>query len=97
MTDRADLDAQVLVHRMIGIDRDREQVGGHLDLVEVLAPVFEQPLDALLTGELGDHRAKSAARGQHPQHRGDGRLADAPLARDEHQPLVEEPWHRAAE
>ena len=42
------LDAQVLLHRVLRVDRDREQARRELDLLEVLAAVLEQPLDPLL-------------------------------------------------
>jgi hypothetical protein len=84
-----DLDEQVLLHRLLRVDRDREQAPGELDLLEA-APVAvcECALHALVTGQLGDDRAPAAAGRDEPERDRDRGLADAALARDEDQASV---------
>ncbi len=44
LADRAGLDPQVLLHRVLGIDRDREQALGELDLLEGVARAGRTPV-----------------------------------------------------
>ena len=87
--------AQVLLHRVLRVDRDREQARRELDLLEQRAVLLERPLDPLLGGELGDDRAQAAAGGEQPERDRDRRLADAALAGDEDQALVKQAGQRA--
>jgi len=48
--------------------------------------------EVLLGGNLAEDRALAGARGGQRKRKRDGRLSDAPLAGDDRDPLVEEPW-----
>ena len=50
----------------------------------------EQPGDAALAGDLADDRAPARARGEQRERGGDGRLADAALARHDDEPVIEQ-------
>jgi hypothetical protein len=89
-----DLDAQVLLQRVLRVDRDRPQVVGDLDLAEVRVLPVEGAGDPVLVGDLGDDGPAALAGGHHAQRRGDRGLADAPLSGHEDQALVEEGGHR---
>jgi len=52
--------------------------------------VLEHPRGVLLRGDLADDRALAFARGAQAERHRDGRLADATLAGDDYEPLVEE-------
>ena len=82
------LDLQVLLHRVLGVDRDREQLWRQLHLHEAISMVLERLLHALLTLELGDDRAQAAARGQQTERAGHGRFPHAALAGDEYKPSI---------
>ena len=90
-----ELEQHVLAHRLVGVDRDRPEVLLHLDLVEADLGVVEHPRGVLLRGDLADDRALAFGGGAQPERHRDGRLADATLAGDEDQPLVEEFGDRA--
>ena len=94
VTDRSDLDPQVLVHRVLGIDRDREQARCQLVLDKGRPGVVrERPVNPILGGELDDDRPQAGARGEHAERDRDRRLAHATLAGDEDEALVEEAGH----
>ena len=79
----AELLGEPLLERQVGVDRDRPQVLGQLDLDLALDPLaLERARDALLRGDLADDRALPGRRGGEPERGGDGRLADAALAGD---------------
>ena len=77
------LKQQVLAQRLVGVDRDRPQVGGDLDLVEADLALLEDPRGGLLGGDLADDRPLAARGGRQSQGQGDRRLADAALSGDE--------------
>ena len=52
--------------------------------------VAEQPGDPPLAGDLADDRAPARARGEQRERGGDGRLADAALARHDDEPVIEQ-------
>jgi len=93
LPERPGLDRQVLLHRRLGVNRDRVQVARQLELREALALLREGPLDVLLAGQLGDDRAQSLACREQSERGRDGRLADPALAGDEQQPVIQGPWH----
>ena len=89
------LQQHVLAHRLVGVDRDRPEVLLHLDLVEADGGVVEHPRGVLLRGDLADDRPLSFRGGAQAERHRDRRLADATLAGDDDQPLVEEFGDRA--
>ena len=89
------LQQHVLAHRLVGVDRDRPEVLLHLDLVEADVGVLEHPRGVLLRGDLADDRPLPFRRRPQSQRDRDRRLADAALAGDEDQALVEEFGDRA--
>src|SRR5262249_29026054 len=89
-----ELEQQVLAQRVVGVDRDRPQVLGHLDLVEAALTAMEDPRGGLLSGALAHDRALAARRRGDPEGQRDGRLADPALAGHEDDLLVEQVGHR---
>ena len=87
--------AQVLLERVLGVDRDVKQAGRELDLLERLAGRrrVERARDVAAARDLGDDRALARARGDEPERRRDRRLADAALAGDDEQAVVEQTLH----
>ncbi len=95
LAERAGLDPQVLLHRGLGVDRDRVEALGELHLLEALAGLGERPPHPVLAGELGDDRAPSLPGRAQSERGGDRRLADAALPGDEDQAAVEQSGHGA--
>ena len=88
----AELLGEPLLEREVGVDRDRPQVLGQLDLDLALdALALERARDPILRRDLADDRAPPGRRGGEPERGGDGRLPDAALAGDVEQMLVEQP------
>ncbi|MFN8216178.1 MAG: hypothetical protein U0R71_06230 [Solirubrobacterales bacterium] len=90
-----ELEQHVLAHRLVGVDRDRPQVLLHLDLVEADLGVVEHARGVLLRGDLADDRPLPLGGGPQAERDRDRRLADAALAGDDHESLVEEVGNRA--
>ena len=78
-----ELEQDVLAHRLVGVDRDRPQVLGHLDLVEADLRPVEDPRQALLGRDLAHDRALSPFGRGHAQGQGDRGFAHAALAGDD--------------
>ena len=85
-----DLQQQVLLERALGIDREREEVGCDLGLVVADPLALEEARHPLLLRDLADDRPLALARGGHPERGRDGRFADAALAGEEDDALVED-------
>jgi hypothetical protein len=81
--------------RIARVDRDRPEVLLHLDLVESDGGVLEHSRGVLLRGDLADDGPLAFRRRPHSQRHRHRRLADAPLAGDDHQFLVEQFGYRA--
>jgi hypothetical protein len=97
LAERAGLHPQVLLHRRLGVDRDREQAVGQLHLLKGVPGAREGALHAVLARELGDDRPPSGAGGAQPERGGDGRLADASLPGDEDEAAIEKSGHGAVQ
>jgi hypothetical protein len=80
---------QVLLQRVLGVDRDVVKVRQDLVLGIVAgAPLARQRArDIVARGDLGNDRPQPAARGDQPDRRRDRRLPDAALAGDDEQLL----------
>jgi hypothetical protein len=85
-----ELEQHVLAHRFVRVDRDRPEVLRHLDLVEADLGVMEDAREALLGRDLADDRPLAGGGGGEADRERDRRLADAALAGDDDQPLVEQ-------
>ena len=93
---RPDLEPQVLLESVLRIDRDRGQAGRELRLLEAdLARRggVDQARQARLARDLAQDRPLAPAGGGEAERGGHGRLANAPLPRDEGEPLVEQRSH----
>ena len=76
----AELLGEPLLEREVGVDRDRPQVLGELDLGLALhALALERPRHALLLGDLADDRAAARRSSRQAERRGDGLLPTPPL------------------
>ena len=93
LADRAGLDAQVLLHRVLGIDRDRVQAVGEGHLLKRVARLHERLAHPILAGQLGDDGAPALPGGDEPERGGHRRLADAALAGDEDEAAIEQTGH----
>jgi len=83
--------AQVLLERVLRVDRDVKQAARKLHLMKRLrALAIEAAGHVAAAGDLGDDRALARTRCHQPERRRDRRLADAALARDDEQPLGEQ-------
>src|SRR6185436_14577479 len=90
----AELLREPLLERQVGIDGDRPQVLGELDLnLPLDALALERARHPLLLGDLADDRAPAGRRGREAERGGHRRLADPALARDVDEVLVEQPCH----
>ena len=87
--------AEVLLHRLLGVDGDVEQAGGELGLGRAVARVrgVEHPGHVRPARDLRDHRAAPAAGGLQTDRRGDRRLAHPALAGHDDEPVGEQTLH----
>ncbi len=83
----------VLAHGLVGVDRDAVEVRPELRLGETHVPAVKRVGDPLLGGDFADDRALSLLGRLDSQGQRDGGFPDAPLARDDHQPLVQQVFH----
>ena len=81
---------QVLLERVLGVHRHREQAGVELARLERQRRGVERRGERALGVHLAHERALAGPGGQVGERGGDGRLADAALAGDEQQAAVEE-------
>src|SRR3954465_14309980 len=88
---------QPLLERALGVDGDRPQALGELDLL--LGPhalARERPRHPVLLGDLADDRPPPGARGGETERGGHRRLADAALAGHiQHRPIPQQRFHRS--
>ena len=85
-----ELEAQVLLQRLLGVHRHGEEVGLDLAGLEGGGPGLEEVGQVALGVDLADQGALALLRGQQGERRRDGRLADTALAGDEDQLAVEQ-------
>ena len=85
-----ELEAQVLLERLLGVHRHGEEARGHLALLERGGADLEEVGQVALGVDLADERALAVLRREEGERRRDGGLADAPFAGDEEEAAIEE-------
>ncbi len=88
-----ELQPEVLLERLLGLHRHREEVGGNLPGFEGDGPGLEERGQVALGVDLAHQSPLAAPGSQHPQARRHRRLADATLAGDEEETPIEQPVH----
>ncbi len=84
---------EVLRERRLGVHRHREQAGRYLARRVAERGAVDGPCEVAPRLHLADERALAGTRGEHTERARHRRLADAALARHEHQAAVEEAAH----
>ena len=85
-----ELEAQVLLERLLGVHRHGEEAGRHLALLERRGTDLEEVGQVALGVDLADEGALAVLRSEERERRRDGGLADASLAGDEEELAVEQ-------